>query len=221
MEGRWHGWSPADGIIWVCLSLVDVLIIATGWSGIVNCLLLCSVLCWGGVVQVRENISSSSVTPSSELYPLLISTVFLAPVKACSFVLHWCRVARTHKLITPAAAGVCLLLNSHALPCALGVYLLKVSDGLSICSDSELLLWKKNINLLYCGSSRNDIIIPRALSSLHLNAVLLFSDHGKWRYRRDNSNEKRSCSRVVLHVNMLSVILVMQCNLSDWHRWSG
>ncbi|ONM00557.1 Triosephosphate isomerase cytosolic [Zea mays] len=62
MEGRWHGWSPADGIIW------------------------------------------------------------------CSVEEVWCRVARTHKLITPAAAGVCLLLNSHALPCALGVYLLKVSD---------------------------------------------------------------------------------------------
>ncbi|KAL5669781.1 hypothetical protein ACJX0J_022002, partial [Zea mays] len=52
----------------------------------------------------------------------------------CSVEEVWCRVARTHKLITPAAAGVCLLLNSRALPCALGVYLLKVSDGLRLGS---------------------------------------------------------------------------------------
>ena len=48
-------------------------------------------------------------------------------------------MVRTQK-VTAAAAGVCLLLNSRALLWALGVYLLNVSDGLSICSDSELLL---------------------------------------------------------------------------------
>lgn len=150
MEGRWHVWSPADAIIWICLSLVDVLIIAIGWSWIVNCLLLCPVLCWGGEWEHffllgfwEMLIVIPWVIWNSELYPLL-STVFLAPVKVCSFVLHWCRVVRTQKL-TAAAAGVCLLLNSHALLWALGVYLLNVSDGLSICSDSELLLWKKTL----------------------------------------------------------------------------
>jgi hypothetical protein len=87
-------WSPVDAIIWKCLSLVDVLIVSIGWSWIVNCFCCCAQLrrVRGQEHFLRLGFREMLIVIPSVIWALsFVKYGVLAPVKVCSFVLHWCR----------------------------------------------------------------------------------------------------------------------------------